>query len=54
MQDRPFILKGNIIIKNEDEYYGWQIENSENGFTAVSTNYLSDKNIIIEKIKQLF
>ena len=33
------------IIKNEDEYYGWQIENSENGFTAVSTNYLSDKNI---------
>ena len=33
------------IIKNEDEYFGWQIENSENGFTAVSTNYLSDKNI---------
>ena len=33
------------IIKNEDEYYGWQIENSENGFTAVSTDYLSDKNI---------
>ena len=33
------------IVNQNDEYYGWKKENSENGFTAISTNYLADKKI---------
>ena len=33
------------IINENDEYYGWSKEQSENGFTAISTTYLSDKTI---------
>ncbi len=33
------------IINENDEYYGWLKEQSENGFTAISTTYLSDKTI---------
>ena len=30
------------IVNQNDEYYGWKKENSENGFTAISTNYFSN------------
>ena len=33
------------ILNNNDEYYGWTKGNSENGFTEISTTYLSDKQI---------
>ena len=31
------------IINQDDEYFSWEKESSENGFTAISSTYLSDK-----------